>query len=348
MTFNYRWEFKNYPLLNKGNVFSLFCCGGGSTMGYKLAGFNVLGGVEIEKKIADIYQLNHHPKFFYNQSVVDFKHRTDLPDALYQLDILDASPPCTSFSLAGVREKGWGKEKKFKEGNTKQILDTLFFDSIEIVDKLKPKIALFENVEGLLKGNAKKYFNRVMNELSDIGYTACYHLLDASTMGVPQQRKRVFIIAVRNDLLDKIPTNFQGIPELTFGFNYDKITYSQIADYNGKPITGVLAEWWKHREYGDSSMEQACLRVENKNKLWSQTYIYEDKVLPTLTTNKTGFQLYSKPIYLSEEEFRLASTFPLDYNFGNASPQYITGMSVPPVMIANIANEIYNQWKGLF
>ncbi len=119
--FNYKWFLRDgYPAKgiepNNYSVFGTFICGGGSTMGYKLAGFNHLGGVELDPKLAKIYQLNHKPKFLYNEDIREFNKREDLPKELYSLDILDGSPPCSSFSMAGSREKAWGKEKKFREG----------------------------------------------------------------------------------------------------------------------------------------------------------------------------------------------------------------------------------------
>jgi DNA (cytosine-5)-methyltransferase 1 len=124
----YRWYLKDgYPLKNGLKVFGTFICGGGSTMGYKLAGFEHLGGVEIDPPIAAVYKTNHHPKYLFNEDIRYFNKRTDLPDELYQLDILDGSPPCSTFSMAGAREKGWGKEKTFREGQIKQTLDDLVF-----------------------------------------------------------------------------------------------------------------------------------------------------------------------------------------------------------------------------
>ena len=97
--FSYEWFLQNgYPAkgIEKNNlkVFGTFICGGGSTMGYKLAGFDHLGGVEIDKKIAKVYCENHKPLFFYNEDIRVFNKRTDLPKELYNLDILDGSPPC--------------------------------------------------------------------------------------------------------------------------------------------------------------------------------------------------------------------------------------------------------------
>ena len=76
-SFNYKWLLKDgFPAsgikANNLKVFGTFVCGGGSTMGYKLAGFNHLGGVEIDKRIAEVYNINHKPKYFYNQDIRDF------------------------------------------------------------------------------------------------------------------------------------------------------------------------------------------------------------------------------------------------------------------------------------
>ena len=76
-------------------VFGTFICGGGSSMGYKLAGYHHLGGVELDPSIAAIYKQNHHPEHLYIEDIRDFNKRTDLPAELYQLDILDGSPPCS-------------------------------------------------------------------------------------------------------------------------------------------------------------------------------------------------------------------------------------------------------------
>lgn len=126
-------------------------------MGYKLAGFEHLGGVEIDEKVADVYKLNHSPKYLFVEDIRLFNKRNDLPKELFELDILDGSPPCSTFSMAGSREKAWGKKKQFREGQAVQILDDLVFEYVRTIDKLKPKVCLLENVRGIIQGNAKAY-----------------------------------------------------------------------------------------------------------------------------------------------------------------------------------------------
>lgn len=161
---DWKWTFADYPTQNNGlKVFSCFSCGGGSTMGYKLAGCEVIGNVEIDPKMNELYKLNHNPKYNFCMDIRDFNNIPDdeLPDELFNLDILDGSPPCTTFSMAGQRAKVWGKKKKFREGQKEQILDDLLFVFIDTVAKLKPKTVIMENVEGLAKGAAVNYLNKV-------------------------------------------------------------------------------------------------------------------------------------------------------------------------------------------
>ena len=80
------------------------------------------------------------------------------------MDILDGSPPCSTFSIAGNREKDWGKEKKFREGQSAQVLDTLFFDFIALARVLQPKVVVAENVKGLLMGSAIDYIKILITQ----------------------------------------------------------------------------------------------------------------------------------------------------------------------------------------
>ena len=154
--FPYKWTLKDAVFIkDKGKVFSCFACGGGSTMGYKLAGFDVLGCNEIDPKMIECYKENHNPKFAFCEPIQTFKLREDLPQELFELDILDGSPPCSSFSMAGNREKDWGKDKVFREGQAEQVLDTLLFDFIDLAKKLKPKVVIAENVKGVERLSTK-------------------------------------------------------------------------------------------------------------------------------------------------------------------------------------------------
>ena len=81
-------------------------------MGYKLAGYDVIGCNEIDPRMNAVYVQNHHPKHNFLCDIRELVKREELPEELYHLDILDGSPPCSSFAVCGNREKDWGKEKQ--------------------------------------------------------------------------------------------------------------------------------------------------------------------------------------------------------------------------------------------
>lgn len=332
---NYIWNLKDLEKINKNGykVFSCFSCGGGSSMGYKLAGYEVIGNCEIDNKINEMYLKNFTPKYNYNMPIQEMVNQKEFPKELYNLDILDGSPPCSTFSIAGQREKNWGKKKQFREGQAKQVLDDLFFDYIRLADKLKPKIIVAENVSGLIKGNAKGYVNLIIKRLDEIGYNVQLFLLNGANMGVPQRRERVFFICSRKDLqLQKINLNFKERP----------ILYKEFADSEYKPfnIDTMYYKRWHKRIMADNSVGDTIKRTENgKISCFNATYFKLDKTPPTITANGQMTR-YDKCGTLSNRDIKIISTFPQDYNFNGQDIQYVCGMSVPPIMLYKIAEQI--------
>lgn len=348
--FPYIWTLKDANFAkNRGKVFSCFACGGGSTMGYKLASYDVIGCNEIDPRMNKVYVANHHPKHNFLMDIkelVGLAKEHKVPEELYNLDILDGSPPCSSFSMAGSREDGWGKEKKFREGQTSQVLDTLFFDFIDLAKELQPKVVIAENVKGLLLGEAKDYVRKIYKSFDEANYVVTHQLLDASVMGVPQRRERVFFLCVRKDLYKYIPKTydlFDSKPLINLNFNEDKLPIKLFLDYKGRKNTPKIQELWLQRRRGDASLKDVCKRVYGKESFFSEKLIYPDDVCLTLTSNGT-LHHFDEPKYLSEHEVKCVSTFPQDYDFGKEKPEYICGMSVPPVMMAQVASRVYEQW----
>ncbi len=349
--FPYRWTLADANFTkDKGKVFSCFACGGGSTMGYKLAGFDVLGCNEIDEKMITPYKKNHNPKFAFHEPIQTFKLRDDLPSELFDLDILDGSPPCSSFSMAGNREDDWGKEKKFREGQSEQILDELFFDFIDLAHKLKPKVVVAENVEGMLMGEAKAYVRRVYDAFDKIGYTCEHHLLDASVMGVPQKRKRVFFICLRKDLADKFMVQkdmFTFVPKIDLTFNEPPILFGDVRTENGKDYSHTeRAELMRYRIESDKCIADINLRRHQKNSGFNSMIIHDNQVRGTITAGEKDWRHYDG-MACSDEDYMLCGSYLLDYEFMSKSkkgPKYMIGMSVPPVMTAQVATRIYDQW----
>jgi DNA (cytosine-5)-methyltransferase 1 len=349
--FPYNWTLKDAVFTkDKGKVFSCFACGGGSTMGYKLAGFDVIGHNDIDKKMIEVYKANHNPKYSYLESITTLAKRKDLPKELYELDILDGSPPCSSFSMAGNREKDWGKEKVFREGQELQVLDTLFFDFIDLAKELQPKVVIAENVKGLLLGNAREYVRKIYDEFDKAGYYCQHFLLDASKMGVPQKRERVFFISFRKDLATKFlyqQDMFTINPKIEIEFNKSEIFFEEIYQ---KGISSTnhtqdsrLHNYWKQRTLSDTSMGEIVKRLDNRFSMASVMLIHNDKVCPTYTRQDRTI-LYEEFRSMNKEESCMVQSFPIDYKFINNQYGYIIGMSVPPIMTAQISSQVYEQW----
>jgi DNA (cytosine-5)-methyltransferase 1 len=333
--FPYKWYLKDgYPESNGLNVFGTFICGGGSTMGYKLAGFNHLGGVEIDPKIADVYKTNHKPKHLFNEDIREFNKRTDLPKELYNLDILDGSPPCSTFSMAGSREKGWGKEKVFREGQAMQTLDELVFVYCDTIIKLQPKVFLLENVKGIIQGNAKSYSKKIVQKMTAAGYTVQVFCLNAASMGVPQKRERVFFIGYRNGL---------DYPRLRMEFKERAITFGELRSEKGIDHGNGRQELIKNRVKSDKNCNDVNQRLYGKLSGFNADLAHDDEVKNTITSGEIDWRFYDG-LGCTDEDYIQCGTYPLDYNFKTVKPKYLIGMSVPPVMTAQIATQIKEQW----
>lgn len=337
-SFDWKWNLSELepPKEDAPTVFSCFACGGGSSMGYKRAGFNVLGNCEIDPKIAEVYKRNLHPKHSYVMDIRDFNKLDDLPNELLHLDVLDGSPPCSTFSTAGDREKAWGKEKRFAEGQKLQTLDDLFFVFLNTVEKLMPKVVVAENVTGLVKGNAKGYVNQIVKRFKQLGYDVQMFKLDASFMDVPQKRERIFFIA-----------NRCKFPKLQLEFNGKPIKFGEVRSDSGAPTTGKIRECiLKYGKPTDRSVSDIYKRIKGKAYAFNCPIFQDNSVAPTLISSGSPYRGCDADC-LSAADMVHVSSFPSDYDFIGASTSgvhFICGMSVPPNMMAHIATEIRRQW----
>lgn len=344
--FNYRWTLAGANFAkDRGAVFSCFACGGGSTMGYKLAGFDVLGFNEIDPKMADAYVANHRPRFQFVEPIQTFKLRQDLPLELFDLDILDGSPPCSSFSMAGAREKHWGKEKKFREGQALQVLDTLFFDFIDLAARLRPKVVIAENVKGLLLGSAQRYVKAINESFDRAGYAVQHWLLNAADMGVPQRRERVFFVALRKDLADAFSYQkdlFTIAPRLDLVFNEKQIPFKDIEDVDDQSTT---VHTRASQLYAKTAEGRLFSTAHETGSFYSDYKVNRNEPVNTIVADPDhGAWHYNVQRMLNTNENILAGSFPKDYDFRKLKPKYLIGMSVPPVMMAQIARQVDLQW----
>lgn len=330
-----------YMPKDAGTVFSCFSCAGGSTMGYKLAGFDVIGCNEIDPKVFAVYNANHKPKHPFVCSIRDMIDK-DLPSELFELDILDGSPPCTSFSIAGNREKDWGRKKKFDEGQAHQRLDDLFFEFIALAKRLQPKIIISENVVGVIQGKAKGYVKEILKELDSAGYTTQVFKLNAAQMGVPQARQRVFFVSRRKDTQR---------PAIRLDFKEKPITFGEVSEWEslkehqhekGIGLYPCLLRFWPRCAQGKSLGS-----VHPRGMYFTKVKLSNRRPAPTLTAHVDDAMHPTEPRNLCLCEWHACSTFPGDMIWPDgpsAKAKWLMGMSVPPFMMQRIALEVRRQW----
>jgi DNA (cytosine-5)-methyltransferase 1 len=333
------WNLTDLAAVPKNGLtaFSCFHCGGGSTMGYKLAGFSMLGGVEIDPEMMAIYRANHKPKHSYLMGVQQFNELPllSLPDELKNLDLLDGSPPCSVFSMAGKREKKWGSEHHFREGQQKQRLDDLFMHFIDIGQRLQPKVIVAENVKGLIQGSAKGYVKEIFAAFREAGYETQLFLFNAARMGVPQSRERTFFIARRRDLgWGKLGMKFEE-PQISV-----KEAWNGINNLGKNVSTSSMVKYWNKIKPG-----QSMSSVHEKGSLFGQLKLDPNKPSPTVTSKEYQLWHWESPRLLSNEQCFRLQTFPDDYRVKDG--KYVCGMSVPPYMTQRVALEIGRQWFGI-
>lgn len=169
---------------------SLFCGCGGSSLGYTQAGFMSVVSIDNNPLACETYSLNFPEAEVLNCDIknVDPLELINSHNVkVGELDLLDSSPPCQGFSIAGKREIG-------------DIRNELFFEVKRFVEVIQPKTFIIENVDGLLKGPMKGVFNKIIDEFSSLNYRIKWKSLNSLYYGVPQSRQRLIIMGVRNDI----------------------------------------------------------------------------------------------------------------------------------------------------
>jgi len=246
---------------------------------------------------------------------------------------------CSTFSMAGSREEVWGEEKRFREGQAKQVLSDLFFDFLDVVDRLKPKVVVAENVKGMILGRAKGYCKLIRDRFEELGYDMQLFLLNAATMGVPQLRERVFFVARRRDL---------GLPALRLKFDEEPITFGEVCqalpfqDVSETEMSGTHRAFWSRTRPGDS------YSVAAGGSYFNFARVSGERPCPTVLGSSVDKLSHHEEFRrLSWVEVSLVGSYPHDYDYLGRSSRlkvYCVGMSVPPVMTAQIAARVAEQW----
>mgnify|MGYP001157180336 FL=1 len=352
------------------NVISTFAGGGGSSTGYRLAGGKILCVNEFVEAAVDTYKSNYPntpvlPDDIKKLTGEDFLKVAGIKKG--ELDILDGSPPCSAFSIAGKREKGWDQEKIYSDGKKVENIEDLFFEFTRITGDIMPKVVIGENVAGITMGEATEYRNRIINEFDKLGYETVYKVMSAADFETPQDRKRCFFVAVRSDIMDKAGLNFMtlesevyptpttpkhiGVKEAIEDCVNDPEQEKELFDYvqNGfqkKWIELLEFNPKKHRKPSDPDF----IDINPKRSMFNMIRPAPHLPCPTLTQrgqqmSVSGVFHYAKNRKFTIPELKrlmgLPEDFKLEGKFDKQAERI--GRMVAPLMMKNLASNIYEK-----
>lgn len=357
----------------KLTVLDLFCGCGGLSLGFIKAGFNVVLGVDHDEAALNTYKYNHEESEALNADLFTDEAIDNIESHIHRilgdgkkLDVVIGGPPCQGFSLTGSRDINDSRNK-------------LYLAMVKAVRKLQPKAFLIENVPGmatLYNGMVKK---QIVNTFTDMGYTVTVtpKPLIAADYGVPQVRKRMFFVGIKNDLVEKndkgfifpapthLPNNYvtcsEAISDLQsredeLGIEVDSYTSEPQSDYQ-KFMREGSTELCNHVATAHTEMVKSTIALvpdggnykdlpagygESRkfNEAW--TRYASNKPSRTIDTgHRNHFHYRYNRVPTVRENARLQS-FPDDFKFlGNKTQQNRqVGNAVPPLLSYNIANQL--------
>jgi len=356
-------DVKEASAQNKFSVISTFAGGGGSSTGYRLAGGNILCVNEFVEQARITYKKNYPDTIIIPNDIKeltgkDFLEKAGIKEG--ELDILDGSPPCSAFSMCGTLGKsgskhsdGWGKTKKYSDNKVVENIEDLFFEYVRIAKDIKPKVIIGENVAGLDAGEAKQKRNQIDKAFGEIGYDVSYKILNAAYFGVPQSRRRLFFIAVREDVLPKTEYNFMTIGNIFPQENKEVVTVGEALEdleLDSEEVKWCTDTWIKSAHYKDTAalMPDDPDKVLGGNDYHPKGWHFNVKKMsrhhpaPTITTNADVCHFIEKRRLTIKEIKRLMS-LPDDFIVTGSMSQKTErcGRMVPSLMMKAIAESVY-------
>lgn len=305
-------------MVREPTVISTFAGCGGSSLGYKLAGFRELLAVEWDDNAVTTFKLNFPDVPVYHGDIAKLSGEECMKlagIAQCELDVLDGSPPCQGFSTAGKRK--WDDPR-----------NSLFREYARLVAELQPRVFVMENVTGMVKGVMKQAYLTIIETLRDCGYRAKGEVLNAMYFNVPQSRERVIIVGVRNDIGIEPSHPMPQTKPMTV-----RDAFSGIEDEGDCPgMSEQYKRYWHHAGPGGVVGKQKS----HRRLSWD---------LPSCTLQKGsgygGVYHPSSPRPLSTLERMRLSSFPDSFHFTgwNSATERI-GNSVPPNLMRAIAEHV--------
>lgn len=301
-------------------VISLFSGCGGSSLGYRMAGYRELLAVEWDANAVETFRLNFPevPVYHGDIAALSVKECMELAGiGAGELDVLDGSPPCQGFSMAGKRKMTDDRNQLFRE-------------YCRLLNGLRPRAFIMENVAGMVRGKMKLIAGEIFRELEACGYRVKAQLMNAMYFGVPQSRERMIFVGVREDL--GVGPTFprpQGRPVTVREAWHDLKTHDQ----EGPQITPLRESRWRETRRGHNHHERfALVRLA-----WNRPASTIMKV-----SGSGGHMHPDEPRLCSVSELRRLASFPDTFKFAGSFDHGVNriGNSVPPLFMKAIAQYV--------
>ena len=311
---------------------------GGSSLGYRNAGFKMLACVEWDRHAVDSYKLNHPSTRIYHEDITKIspsRMRGELGLEVGELDLLDGSPPCQGFSSAGKRE--------FNDPR-----NHLFWSHLRLIEEFQPRAIVVENVAGLIRGKMKRHARAIQEALESQGYEVIVGLVKATCFGVPSYRPRTFFIGLRSDL---------GISPAFPPVTHDKYVSCSEALKGVAPVTmpnspgkNTQSEFLRKNLLPGECGEDVWRRLRiNKTGSFGVLKIHPRKPAFTVIKSCTGYWHWTHR-HISLEEALVLTGFPSDYRIAPAGFRKKwerIGNSVAPPVAEAIGRQLIRQLGGV-
>lgn len=350
----------------KPSVIDLFAGVGGLSLGFEKQGFEVLIANEYDKSIAAAYTENHKNTRMIVGDITSLDLKETFGSYTGKIDVVIGGPPCQGFSQKGQR-KTIHDERNF-----------LFKYYVAVVELVKPKYFVMENVPNLLTAEGGYFFKEIEELFNKMGYSLEHGVLNASDYGVPQNRRRAVIIGKLNGAAPKLPepqsekvTIWDAISDLAYlqsgeGINEQEYKNAPESDYE-KLLRGDSTILYNHvaTKHSPLALERLAMIPPNAGRevlpkehltksIYSGTWtrMRKNEISVTITTrfDTPSSGKFTHPFLdraITVREAARIQSFPDDFRFvGNKGSQMKqVGNAVPPLLAAAIAKVIMNDIK---
>lgn len=338
------------------NAIDLFCGCGGLSYGFERAGFNILLGIDNDKKALETFELNHKGSKSICGDIAEVTYEEHIKPLIgnKQIDVIIGGPPCQGMSLSGPR--------KFDDPRNK-----LYLTYIRLVEEIKPRAFVIENVPGLVGLFGGQIKDNIIHKFTEMGYSIQYRILCAADYGVPQSRRRVVFVGLKEGefeypeplkeivtcrmALDDLPSLENDLGEENVNYatepknNYQRlmrarsnVVKNHIAANHSEKVRHIISLVPDGGNYKD--LPEKYRESRNFHVAW--TRFASDKPAPTIDTGHRHHFHYKYNRVPTVRECARLQSFPDDFVFiGNKTQQFRqVGNAVPPIMAECIANQL--------